>query len=1298
MRNHLPKLMVGALVAGSLVACAGQPVQRTQRRPIEALPLRIYSDTITVQDFRRVCDALARDLIVQPFIASSGRPPVVTIRSLQNKTELDLDLEIFQETVRVKLMQHARGAVLFRDDVSYRDIVEERLRQSENEIQITLTDTKVQKSRLQRLGALRIGAQPRRARTPPRAGGRAQHGPARSAEDRGGREPRRSRRGRSTSRHRLGETHGQPGAVARIRDRRNRRLPTAALPASHGRRARDACAAPAQLARQGPRCPGGRGPAPEGRAGPDRQHRLRASGRPAGPGFPDPVGARSPAAGQRNPGARDRHPGPAESHSRSHGQDGRGLDPEGPLELDPSAHTRRRRRGPRQRRRQGRAPRADLGRAARRPDRCRRDPARDLDDPHRRSHGDPGREDGRRPVQLRAGEHRHRPARGHQDRRPAVRRRLLVHGPVQPRPRPDGHLVLHRDGRGRSAEQHGDGERGLSPPRDPPHRDDGVDPDRPGAGARSAGPEHHDAGALRGRHGRRRGRDRYGHRRRPGGQRHLPDLREQRGDRRRPADRRRRDPADRRRGGRGELELHPEGPAGTDQDQGRSLRRQREPQPGRAERRRDLQAAGGSRAGQPDDHAGHADPGPWGDRGLHGDGSLHGRHHEGRHHRRRRDLDGQQSLHGRLPRQPRRDGDLRWQDGQRHGHGERRAAAAAGHLRPVARRPTRRALQHPLPPRRHGPGQLLRVHGRARGQPLPRQPGRAHPRRHPGGLVRRYRLRRRALRRLLLGGPEDRERPYDGALGLRRRRLRLPRAGALRAADDRRRTGQPDPARHAGLRNLAAQPRGLPRQLLRVRVGADRVRAQVRRQERLRARAQLLRPLGEDRRQQDHQPALALRERRVRLLPRSRRRGPGDRPRQQQRGDRPGGDAGRPRHHVGRLAARRDERGSLVGGAALELTRGRELRSVGQAFGHRGRGHDRGRRADRGQPGHLPPGPGAGSGRGRLLPRRGHDVRRQHARRDHRGDLESGRPLHRARPSRGRGFGDAYPERRLSGPHGQRGRGGAPPRGGRARSRAHDHLGRHRRCHGQRTHRGQRAGRQRGLRRELRRHGGGEVQAPVGRPRRGRTAAHRRELRQQLRRLPLPGDVPHRAPGERPGVLRGERWRQGQRQPHRALRLAARRHLRRHERERREERQECRPLPHRRHPRGGHPVGPADFRGDLPRHPLPGERRRVPSRDGHDRHLGQPGARAGLPRAEPEAARPGQAGGPALPPGWLATDRRDDGAHHRCEGQDRGRGRDDRPGGQRGERRAGHADRLRPGHDRAGRRPGGHPPAGAHPG
>lgn len=143
---------VGAAVLLCLLAgCAKRPPgrvvlppQQTQRRPIDSLPPEVYSDRITVRDFRSVCDVLARDLIVQPFITQADRPPVITVRRIQNKTDIDLDEEIFQETIRVKLMEHAGGAVLFRDDVSYKDIIEERLRSSGGEIRVTLTDNTVE--------------------------------------------------------------------------------------------------------------------------------------------------------------------------------------------------------------------------------------------------------------------------------------------------------------------------------------------------------------------------------------------------------------------------------------------------------------------------------------------------------------------------------------------------------------------------------------------------------------------------------------------------------------------------------------------------------------------------------------------------------------------------------------------------------------------------------------------------------------------------------------------------------------------------------------------------------------------------------------------------------------------------------------------------------------------------------------------------------------------------------------------------------------------------------------------------
>ncbi len=118
--------------------------QKTQYRPIYALPVEVAADTITVARFRSVCDMLARNLVVQAFITRSYNPPVITIRKLQNKTGIEIDEHIFQETIRAKLMEYSQGAVLFRDDESYKDILQERIRQSSEEVTITMSDSVVE--------------------------------------------------------------------------------------------------------------------------------------------------------------------------------------------------------------------------------------------------------------------------------------------------------------------------------------------------------------------------------------------------------------------------------------------------------------------------------------------------------------------------------------------------------------------------------------------------------------------------------------------------------------------------------------------------------------------------------------------------------------------------------------------------------------------------------------------------------------------------------------------------------------------------------------------------------------------------------------------------------------------------------------------------------------------------------------------------------------------------------------------------------------------------------------------------
>lgn len=148
--RRLSFILSFGLCASMLYSCSPSRQQiptippGAQTRTYDALPPTIHSDIIPVATFRSVCDRLARSLIAQDFVRRSQRPPVIAIRKLQNKSDVQIDESIFQETIRAKLLEHSQGAILFRDDVSYRDIIEESLRQSDNEVTVTLTDSVVQ--------------------------------------------------------------------------------------------------------------------------------------------------------------------------------------------------------------------------------------------------------------------------------------------------------------------------------------------------------------------------------------------------------------------------------------------------------------------------------------------------------------------------------------------------------------------------------------------------------------------------------------------------------------------------------------------------------------------------------------------------------------------------------------------------------------------------------------------------------------------------------------------------------------------------------------------------------------------------------------------------------------------------------------------------------------------------------------------------------------------------------------------------------------------------------------------------
>ncbi len=136
-------VMVLCCVAGCAVSTPPS-TPTTRRAPTESLPGAIL-DQIQVEDLRATADTMARDLVLQEFLYTRGNIPVVAIRPIENKTNLAIDPDIFQQTMRVRLMENSMGRILFRDDVSHLYTVEERMRQS-GRVQISSSTTRTRTS------------------------------------------------------------------------------------------------------------------------------------------------------------------------------------------------------------------------------------------------------------------------------------------------------------------------------------------------------------------------------------------------------------------------------------------------------------------------------------------------------------------------------------------------------------------------------------------------------------------------------------------------------------------------------------------------------------------------------------------------------------------------------------------------------------------------------------------------------------------------------------------------------------------------------------------------------------------------------------------------------------------------------------------------------------------------------------------------------------------------------------------------------------------------------------------------
>jgi len=143
-------LAVSAIIAGCATPPGPAVPITSSRPPTQTLPGAIL-DQITVEDLRVAADLMARDLILQPFVLRANRPPIVAIKPIENKTDLTIDPDIFQKTIRVKLMERSGGKILFRDEESHKYTIEERLKQS-GTVQVESTTTKQRVTNPTRIG------------------------------------------------------------------------------------------------------------------------------------------------------------------------------------------------------------------------------------------------------------------------------------------------------------------------------------------------------------------------------------------------------------------------------------------------------------------------------------------------------------------------------------------------------------------------------------------------------------------------------------------------------------------------------------------------------------------------------------------------------------------------------------------------------------------------------------------------------------------------------------------------------------------------------------------------------------------------------------------------------------------------------------------------------------------------------------------------------------------------------------------------------------------------------------------
>ncbi len=109
------KLWVLLCAAGLAAAGLGCATSETKRVDPDALTEMETGTGLSSQDFRSVCERMARSLITRPEIQNASTPPKVALFRVANNTNDYIEGDAFTRKMRTLLTKHCEGKIVFID-------------------------------------------------------------------------------------------------------------------------------------------------------------------------------------------------------------------------------------------------------------------------------------------------------------------------------------------------------------------------------------------------------------------------------------------------------------------------------------------------------------------------------------------------------------------------------------------------------------------------------------------------------------------------------------------------------------------------------------------------------------------------------------------------------------------------------------------------------------------------------------------------------------------------------------------------------------------------------------------------------------------------------------------------------------------------------------------------------------------------------------------------------------------------------------------------------------------------------